>query len=293
MFRVRKQTLLVMVVGMAAFLATSGAMAQRNDDRKAEDARRVRAAKQDGKTPGYSGQRQRVLINGKEDQELSRRAVKVGSSVMVPSDRLFQSVGGEVKQQRGWSRPGSQHPEADRNQDWYVVQRGGRELRYRPNERLYYYGGTPHYFTNAPYERDGSIYLALGDIALIFGGKYDYDANYYDGRVTLGEYDYRPAPRELRLTYPYSGQHFGNNTVVVEGYATPYTYVQVDVRQDQSFLFLFTNSRDYSSTVRADRRGLFSTRIQVPGDGRCRVTVESRDEYGRGVNRQTVECYVR
>ena len=145
MSRMSKKTLQMVVVGLGTLLVMTAAMGQGDRDQRGNRDKQV------ARPPVATGGRHRVLINGKEDQDLSRRAVKVGTSVMVPSDRLFQVVGGDVKHQSGWAPPNSQQRDTDRNQQWYVVQHGGRELRYRPNERMYYYGGVPHYFTTPPY----------------------------------------------------------------------------------------------------------------------------------------------
>ena len=283
MSRLSIKALQMTVAGLGTLLVMTGALGQGNGDR--------RGGKDQGGPPAAAGGRHRVLINGKEDQNLSRRAVKVGTSVMVPSDRLFQVVGGDVKHQSGWAPPGSQQRDTDRNQEWYVVQHNGRELRYRTNEREYYYGGVRHYFTTPPYERDGSIFLAIADIAQLFGGTYDYDDRYYDGRVTLGEPGYIPAPGELRLTYPYAGQRLGNDNISVEGYCQPYLNVRVSVIKEG--LLSFMNHTEFTGQTRAGRNGLFSIRVPVRGDGEYHVNVELLDEYGRVRAQQRQDFSVR
>ena len=284
MSRTGRKALQMTVVGLGTLLMMTGAMAK--DDNAWRGGR-----DNQGPPPVSAGGRHRVLINGKEDRDLSQRAMKVGTTVMVPSDRLFQVVGGDVKRQHGWAPPGSQQPNVDRDQDWYVVQHGGRELRYRPNERMYYYGGVRHYFTTPPYERDGNIFLALADIAQLFGGTYNYDDRYYDDRVTIGEPGYWPAPNELRLTYPYSGQRFGNDNVLVEGYAPPSLYVRVTVVQEG--LLSFLNRNEFTGQVRASRNGVFSIRVPVRRDGDYHVNVDLLDEYGRVANSQRRDFSVR
>ncbi|MBU0608420.1 MAG: copper amine oxidase N-terminal domain-containing protein [Armatimonadetes bacterium] len=194
-----KTALLMTVVGLAMLLVMTVAIGQpqqnRNDNRNGNRNSQSRAARrgggngQSGQPPAATPTRQRVWINGKEDPELSQRAEKRGATVMVPSERLFKTLGSDVKRERGWVRPGGRQQDKDRNQEWYVVQRGGRELRYQPNERLYYYGGRPHYFTTAPYERDGNLFLALADIAKPSGGTYNYDSQYADNQYSDPYYD--------------------------------------------------------------------------------------------------------
>jgi hypothetical protein len=237
---------------------------------------------------------------------------------MVPSAPLFQTLGSTVKQERGWVRPGSQQPAVDRNQDWYVVQRGGHELRYRPNERLYYYGGQPRYFTTAPYEQDGNVFLALAEIAALFGGSYNYDSQYYDSQYIdpyyggqgqpgygygqgqpgyeygQGQPGYGYGRNQLRLLYPSANSYAnGRNQVVVQGYAPPNMPVRLGVRQTTSFLIFSTTNMVYSGTTRTNRNGMFSVPIWVRKAGQYKVTVDLLDGYGRILDSQTNSFYVR
>ena len=260
---------LLIAVVMATLLVTVGAMAQ----------------------SGGKG-KPRVMINGKVDANLSRSAVTRGGKVMVPDQPFFKAVGSSVQRQQGWVRPGSQQPAQDRTQQWNVTQRNGRELRYRAGDRMYYYGGTPHYWSVAPYASGGVLYLSIGDLAVTLGGGYNYDPRYNSGQITLCEGGYCPAPRELRLTYPGANAFVSRQSqVVVQGYAPAGALVRVQVLQQMPSPF--ANHTVFSQTVRTTRKGLFSVTVYLPYNGDYRATVDLLDDYSNVVTETTHRFTVR
>ena len=272
-----RKLLVMAAMGLASLLVMAGATADLAQDRRDAQAARNRP---------------RVMINGKEDPNLSRSAVRVGDKVMVPARPFFQAVGSDVQQQRGWVRPGSRQPDTDRNEEWYVTQRDGRELRYRPGDRQYYYGGTPHYWSVAPYESDGSLYLSIGDLALTLGGRYNYNDRYNNGQLTLCEGGYCAGPAELRLTYPYrDGYYSYRDQVVVQGYAPRGATVRVQVHQQTSYPY--QNRVESSQTMRTTNKGLFSVAFWPRVPGSYVATVDLLDDYGRSVNQQARRFNVR
>lgn len=285
----KNRVLVSVVMGAVMMMCITSAMAQSNGNQRDKQDKQNQAAKQDRQA---NGNRPRVVINGKEDANLSGRSMKMGDKVMVPDQSFFQAVGGDVRHEGGWVRPGSQHPDQDRQQQWYVTQRDGRELRYRTGERLYYYGGQPRYWSVAPYENSGSIYLSLGDLTLTYGGGYNYDQYNNYGQVTLCEGGYCPVANELRFTYPSPNAYYnGLSPVTVQGYAPPSAVVRVQVYQKMPFPF---KNRDvFNQSMRTNRNGLFSIAATLRNSGQYTANIDLLDDYGNAVTRQSRNFYVR
>ncbi|MEI6503019.1 MAG: hypothetical protein WCP21_18575 [Armatimonadota bacterium] len=278
-----RRLVVVAAMGLAALLTMTSAMAQ--DKREGRDAP-ANAYAQRGKAAP------RVMINGKENQDLSRRSAVVRDRVMVPDQPFFQAVGSDVRSQSGWVRPGSQQPERDRAEQWNVTQRNGRELRYRAGDPMYYYGGTPHYWTVPPYESGGSLYLSMGDLALTLGGGYNYNNGYNSGQVTLCNGGYCPATGELQMTYPYQDAYYrAQSQVVIQGYAAPASLVRIQVIEQMPFPF--QNHTMFNQTMRVNNNGLYSVNVYVQDSGEYRANVDLLDPYGNMLNRQTSRFYVR
>jgi len=280
----KKVLLVVAALGLAAMLlAITGAMAQDKRDGRAAPAN---AYAQGGKAAP------RVMINGKENQDLSRRSVVVRDKVMVPDQPFFQAVGSDVRSQSGWVRPGSLQPDLDRAVQWNVTQRDGRELRYRAGDPLYFYGGVPHYWTVPPYESGGSLYLSIGDVAQTLGGGYNYNDGYNSGQVTLCDGGYCPGPGELLLTYPYADAYYRpQSQVVIQGYAPPAALVRIQVIEQMPFPF--RNHTMFNQTMRANNNGLYSVNVYMQNSGEYRTDVDLLDPYGNLLNRMTSRFYVR
>jgi len=272
------------VAGAAILLVATAAMAQpdRGGRGRGDDDREDRSGRQ---------RNVRLRINGREAPELERDARRVPNGVMVPSAPLFQRLGGQQRREKGWVPPGSTQPDRDRAQEWTVIRRGDRDLRFRPGQREYYWGGQRHYFDREPYEYGGHTYISLWDIIRLFGGTYDWDDRYGYGNATLCEYGYCATPDELRLTYPYEGQTVYSNAVHVQGYVAPYRAVRVVIYREAPFTF--TSQVVYSNVAQANRAGLFSAWARVPGDGVYRVRVELLDGYGRVISQQSSRFYAR
>jgi hypothetical protein len=250
---------------------------------------------QGGQQPYGSGMGTWVFINGQADPELSRNAVRVRDQVMVPARWLFQRMGSDVRQER-WVRPDDRQYDFDRDRrdQWYVSQHDGRELRYRADERIYYYGGRPRYWTIAPHDSRGTLYVCFSDLAKTFGGGYQYDARYGQARVTLRDWDSGWGSGKLRLVYPHPDSYSSaRNQVVLQGYAPPYAPVRARVTQATSFLLFSTTRTVYNGTMRANRNGLFSVPIWLREEGEYKAKVELLDDYGRVLDSQTTRFYVR
>lgn len=281
-----KRSTWVGLVAMALWLVATAAMAQPERDAQ--------------KWPGPTGKGVsiqaggKVVINGKEDAELSQQSRKVGNELTVPAKEFFQKVGAEEVEEKGWVPPGSRDPDRDRDIKWRVARREGHEIRWRPGERLFYYDRQPRYFSVAPYDWDDRWYIPLAQIIGLLGGGYNYyypPYRYGYGGVTLCEAGYCPAYGEIRLTYPYEQQALYGGRVPVQGYAPPGTLVHVQIDEDVPWPYGRREILD--RTVRASRSGFFATEVWVPRYGSYLVRVESVDPYGGIIAQKTRRFYVR
>jgi hypothetical protein len=298
----RRVMKLMTVVGVAALLISTAAVAQHHQ--RDQGGQNQGSQNQGSQTQGshYQGSQGDhgsttgrgtpwLTINGNPNPALSQSAVRSRSDILVPSSQLFQALGGQEQRQRGWAPPGSAHPDTDRNQDWTVVRRGDRELRFRPGERQYYYGNQPHYFSTEPFDRDGSTYIPLDDIIQLFGGTYDWNQQYGYGSATVWPYGQVTGPDQLYLTYPANGASYDMDRIKIEGFAPAYRTIRVTIEQEAPFTF--TSRVVFAQVLTPNRNGQFSTWTRLPNTGTYRAIVEVLDEYGRAVSTQTSRFYAR
>lgn len=217
----------------------------------------------------------KIAINGDRVKALNRNAVKVGGNTYMPARPLARELGGDIEK-RG---------------DDYYMRHQGREFRFRPGSRVYYYDDEPRYFPGAPFLRSGQLFLP-GVILGALGARYYYDDYGYD-HYWLGDRDTWMGPGQLSLHNPRNGGRFTGDAFAVDGYASPLRDVRVLVyrRADRGYGYSYGNQLVYSTMLRAGRRGDFYARIPFYGDGVYRIVVQVLNDYGGIEAEQTSEIF--
>lgn len=214
------------------------------------------------------GSRARVSVNDHRVESWNRDAVKMGGNTYLPARPFFREIGGDL------DKVGSD----------YRVRRQGRELRFRPGSRTYYYDNVPRYFPGAPFVRSGQLFIPGRSIIETLGGRYYYD-DYGDDRYWLGDRNTWMGPGRLDLESPRSGAQIDDERFTIRGEASPRRDVRILVYRQGG-----GNYRDqlvYSNMLRAESDGDFDTRVTLEDEGLYRIVVQLLNDYG-GIEDQDV-----
>lgn len=225
----------------------------------------------------------RFRFNGRDDAELSRRSERRNGQVMAPAREFFGQFGTNV----------------ERRGDWYSARREGHEYRFRPGSRTWYRDNTPYYFRQAPYERDGRLFLSILDLIGALGGRYDWDNRYDRGDIWWGQtptgygspygpgYGYYPQPDQLSVQFPRSFARVSDRGVNVGGVATPYGDLRILVYRDQGR----TDRLVFDTRARSDRNGQWAMWVPLFGNGTYKIITQLLSDYGGVIREHRTTVY--
>lgn len=234
-------------------------------------------------------QQPKLRFNGKDNPDLSHNAVRVKGHVMAPARPFFNQFGANI----------------ERKGDWYTARHGDHEFRFRPGSRVYYDNDRPYYFQEAPFERNGTLLLSIGDLTVALGGRYDWDDRYQRGNIWYGPVapvpypmpvpggGYYPAPPPVRQVVPLrimSPKNYGRvsaQAVVVTGYAAPYTDIRILVNR----VTRNGEVRVFETPARVEASGQWAMRLPMYGGGTYTIQVQQLDAYRHSVDSKRIVVY--